>query len=176
MDKVHASLLDAWLSEAMNLAHECALSFSISLNASDSDHLPDWNVAKRKLREHLARHPGPPPKKQSHAACPECNSTRLWHVPGCARFLLAVPRPSSPLADLVERLRRAAPYMTHKQDRDIFSEAADEIERLTAENARDCRLCANFTTKAGGCIALVQCVDADGFEPTSPRQYWMTKP
>jgi hypothetical protein len=39
----------------------------------------------------------------------------------------------------------------------------------------DCRLCMNYTTKTGGCMALVQCVDADGFQPTSLRQYWMTK-
>lgn len=37
---------------------------------------------------------------------------------------------------------------------------------------RDCRTCANFTTQTGGCMALVQCTDADQFKPTVPRRYW----
>lgn len=106
--------------------------------------------------------------------------------------------------DLIKRLReRAARKWTDEANRSasLFGEAADEIERLreraqagaeswnalqrtlkeverlAAERAatRDCRSCMNFTTKAGGCVALVQCVDADGFKPTASRQYWMTK-
>ena len=38
---------------------------------------------------------------------------------------------------------------------------------------RDCRLCANFTTKAGGCVSVVQCVDGMQFKATAPRQYWI---
>lgn len=38
---------------------------------------------------------------------------------------------------------------------------------------RDCRLCANFTTQAGGCVSVVQCVDSMQFKATTPRQYWI---
>jgi hypothetical protein len=72
MDKVHEALMDAWMSEAMSLAHECTLAFSEMENDSDNDHLPDWNAAKRKLREHLTRHPGPPPATTHR--CPACDS------------------------------------------------------------------------------------------------------
>ena len=37
---------------------------------------------------------------------------------------------------------------------------------------RDCRLCANFTTRSGGCLAVAQCVDSDLFRETAPRRYW----
>jgi hypothetical protein len=39
--------------------------------------------------------------------------------------------------------------------------------------AADCRLCANFTTKSGGCVSLVQCVDGSQYKATTPRQYWL---
>jgi len=61
IDRVHDDLLDAWLTEAMRLSHECTLAFSEMENDSEADHLPAWNAAKRKLREHLTRHPGPAP-------------------------------------------------------------------------------------------------------------------
>lgn len=38
---------------------------------------------------------------------------------------------------------------------------------------RDCRLCAHFTTKSGGCTSVVQCVDSMQFKATAPRQYWV---
>ena len=41
---------------------------------------------------------------------------------------------------------------------------------------RDCRLCANFTTKTGGCVSVVQCVDSMQFKATPPRQYWVSAP
>lgn len=41
---------------------------------------------------------------------------------------------------------------------------------------RDCRLCAQFTTKTGGCTSLVQCVDSMQFKATAPRQYWRSGP
>lgn len=41
---------------------------------------------------------------------------------------------------------------------------------------RDCRLCANFTTKTGGCVSVVQCVDSMQFKATPPRQYWVLAP
>jgi hypothetical protein len=41
---------------------------------------------------------------------------------------------------------------------------------------RDCRLCAHFTTKTGGCVSLVQCVDSMQFKATAPRQYWISGP
>ena len=41
---------------------------------------------------------------------------------------------------------------------------------------RDCRLCANFTTKAGGCVSVVQCVDGNRYAATAPRQYWIGGP
>jgi len=40
----------------------------------------------------------------------------------------------------------------------------------------DCRLCANFTTKTGGCVSVVQCVDSMQFKATPPRQYWASAP
>lgn len=49
-----ADAQDAWLTEAMRLAHECTLKFSEMENDGESDGLPNWNAAKRKLREHLA--------------------------------------------------------------------------------------------------------------------------
>lgn len=50
-----AEAQDAWQTEAMRLAHECTLKFGAMENDGDSDGLPNWNAAKRKLREHLAR-------------------------------------------------------------------------------------------------------------------------
>jgi hypothetical protein len=41
---------------------------------------------------------------------------------------------------------------------------------------RDCRLCAHFTTQAGGCVSVVQCVDSMQFKATTPRQYWIAVP
>ena len=41
---------------------------------------------------------------------------------------------------------------------------------------RDCRLCAHFTTQAGGCVSVVQCVDSMQFKATTPRQYWIAGP
>lgn len=41
---------------------------------------------------------------------------------------------------------------------------------------RDCRLCGNFTTKSGGCVSVVQCVDSMQFKPTRPHQYWASAP
>lgn len=41
---------------------------------------------------------------------------------------------------------------------------------------RDCRLCAHFTTKTGGCVSVVQCVDSDQYKATAPRQYWVSGP
>lgn len=38
---------------------------------------------------------------------------------------------------------------------------------------RDCRLCARYMSKSGGCMLTAQCVDAVGFEETSPRRYWI---
>lgn len=39
------------------------------------------------------------------------------------------------MSDLIERLRLAAPHMTHKDDCTVLNAAADEIERLRAELA-----------------------------------------
>jgi hypothetical protein len=55
-------------------------------------------------------------------------------------------------------------------ERDELDKAEREIARLML--ARDCRLCANYTTKSGGCVALVQCVDGQQYKATPPRQYW----
>lgn len=41
---------------------------------------------------------------------------------------------------------------------------------------RDCRLCGNFTTRTGGCVSVVQCVDSMQFKATPPRQYWASAP
>jgi hypothetical protein len=40
----------------------------------------------------------------------------------------------------------------------------------------DCRTCAHFTTKACGCISVVQCVNGDRFVATRPHQYWEAAP
>lgn len=55
LQAVDAEAQDAWQTEAMRLAHECTLKFSAMENDGESDGLPNWNAAKRKLREHLAR-------------------------------------------------------------------------------------------------------------------------
>ena len=54
------------------------------------------------------------------------------------------------------------------------TEAAYAIAALVAERdaLRDCRTCAHFTNKSGGCVALVQCVNAAQYKATTPRQYW----
>ena len=39
---------------------------------------------------------------------------------------------------------------------------------------RDCRTCEYVTTKARGCVSIVQCVDGSRFEATAPRQYWIS--
>jgi hypothetical protein len=96
MDKVHEALIDAWVSEAMSLAHECALAFSEMENDSDNDHLSDWNASKRRLREHLARHPGPPPKPEPAHRCPACDSADTsdrheWMCNECGEYFEVAP-------------------------------------------------------------------------------------
>jgi hypothetical protein len=49
-------------------------------------------------------------------------------------------------------------------------------ERDALRADADCRLCANFTTKSGGCVSLVQCVDGSQYKATTPRQYWLAGP
>jgi hypothetical protein len=51
----------------------------------------------------------------------------------------------------------------------------DAAERDALWAAADCRLCANFTTKSGGCVSLVQCVDGSQYKATPPRQYWRSE-
>lgn len=50
----------------------------------------------------------------------------------------------------------------------------DALSAIVA--GRDCRLCAHFTTKSGGCVSVVQCVDSKQFKATVPRQYWIPGP
>jgi hypothetical protein len=56
----------------------------------------------------------------------------------------------------------------------LYDQAA--IDAALALWPRDCRLCANFTTKTGGCTSVVQCVDSMQFKATAPRQYWIAGP
>ena len=43
----------------------------------------------------------------------------------------------------------------------------------TLRDALDCRLCANFTTKTGGCVSVFKCVEGSRFKATAPLRYWM---
>jgi hypothetical protein len=50
------------------------------------------------------------------------------------------------------------------------------VDSALSLSLQDCRLCANYTTNAGGCVSLVQCVDGAQFKGTTPRQYWTAGP
>ena len=93
--------------------------------------------------------------------------------------------------DLIKRLRaRTAPMWTHatcgtpvmhghKPD-PLCQEAADEIERLRADaepmNNLDCRTCRNYTTKSGGCMSVLRCVDGSGYQRQGVVQIWEASP
>jgi hypothetical protein len=79
----------------------------------------------------------------------------------------------------VERLRgrpewRYSIFQTRKEAVPLYDQAA--LDAALNLWPRDCRLCANYTTKTGGCISVVQCVDSAQFKATAPRQYWVTRP
>lgn len=53
-----------------------------------------------------------------------------------------------------------------------------EIEQLRAAllAARDCRTCRNFTTRSGGCVSVLRCVDGSGYQRQGRFQYWEAAP
>ena len=53
-----------------------------------------------------------------------------------------------------------------------------EIEQLQAAllDARDCRTCRNFTTRSGGCVSVLRCVDGSGYQRQGQFQYWEAAP
>ena len=53
-----------------------------------------------------------------------------------------------------------------------------EIEQLRAAllDARDCRTCRNFTTRSGGCVSVLRCVDGSGYQRQGRFQYWEAAP
>lgn len=53
---------------------------------------------------------------------------------------------------------------------------AAAVDAALALWPRDCRVCANFTTASGGCVAVLRCVDSSGYTPTRPRQFWEGRP
>jgi hypothetical protein len=55
-------------------------------------------------------------------------------------------------------------------DLPLYDQAA--IDSALSLWPRDCRMCAHYTTKSGGCRSVVQCVDAIQFKATAPHQYW----
>ena len=62
--------------------------------------------------------------------------------------------------------------------RDTVDDQADEIDRLRAAllDARDCRTCRNFTTRSGGCVSVLRCVDGSGYQRQGQFQYWEAAP
>ncbi len=55
---------------------------------------------------------------------------------------------------------------------------AREIADLRAAllGARDCRTCRNFTTRSGGCVSVLRCVDGSGYKRQGRFQYWEAAP
>lgn len=55
---------------------------------------------------------------------------------------------------------------------------AREIAELRAAllDARDCRTCRNFTTRSGGCVSVLRCVDGSGYKRQGRFQYWEAAP
>lgn len=53
-----------------------------------------------------------------------------------------------------------------------------EIDRLRAAllDARDCRTCRNFSTRSGGCVSVLRCVDGSGYQRQGRFQYWEAAP
>jgi hypothetical protein len=103
--------------------------------------------------------------------------------------------PPAPMGQVDQGVRPRALLLTHKDGRETLhpmdtyavayrdtavSEALlyDQAALDAALNLwpRDCRLCANYTTQAGGCLSVVQCVDSMQFKATAPRQYWIAGP
>ena len=55
---------------------------------------------------------------------------------------------------------------------------AREIAELRAAllDARDCRTCRNFTTRSGGCVSVLRCVDGSGYKRQGRFHYWEAAP
>jgi hypothetical protein len=55
---------------------------------------------------------------------------------------------------------------------------AREIAELRAAllDARDCRTCRNFTTRSGGCVSVLRCVDGSSYQRQGRFQYWEAAP
>ena len=43
-------------------------------------------------------------------------------------------------------------------------------------DARDCRTCRNFTTRSGGCVSVLRCVDGSSYQRQGRFQYWEAAP
>ena len=53
-----------------------------------------------------------------------------------------------------------------------------EIEQLRAAllDARDCRTCRHFTTRSGGCVSVLRCVDGSGYQRQGRFRFWEAAP
>lgn len=51
---------------------------------------------------------------------------------------------------------------------------AAERERLNM--LRDCRTCRNYTTKSGGCMSVLRCVDGSRYQRQGVVQIWESAP
>jgi hypothetical protein len=66
--------------------------------------------------------------------------------------------------------------MNIAQSSDAAGASAGEIEQLRAAllDARDCRTCRHFTTRSGGCMSVLRCVDGSGYQRRGVVQLWET--
>lgn len=57
----------------------------------------------------------------------------------------------------------------------LLTDAIAHGEAMAAWGAAqtiDCRTCQNHTTRSGGCMSTVLCVDAAQYRPSTPARYW----
>lgn len=131
-------------------------------------------------------------KQWSDAITPEMPADfKDWHdTPAIARPEIA----AWSIRNLRERLRETEAEMERlrtenaalKHDlqyaRDGLTEGRtrmrEDNERLRAAllDARDCRTCRNFTTRSGGCVSVLRCVDGSGYQRQGRFQYWEAAP
>lgn len=53
-----------------------------------------------------------------------------------------------------------------------------ELDQLRAAllDARDCRTCRNFSTRSGGCVSVLRCVDGNSYQRQGRFHYWEVAP
>ena len=88
--------------------------------------------------------------------------------------------PADPSVHEQHQAPMPCPFCGHGQLARACDRCADarEIAELRAAllDARDCRTCRNFTTRSGGCVSVLRCVDGSGYKRQGRFQYWEAAP